>query len=271
VKFLILILIFLSSCKLPETMSRDEGSLRLPKELSSQIIDKAGAQIPTDILMTDHNGKKVLLGDYLNDKPVIITLSYGACPMLCQLVLNGLVNGLKGVSYKPGKDYRIVSLSIDDKETPEKAKEKRDSYVKSFDYPTNIDWWTFHVADSEEIKRLADSLGFNYFYDQKSRQFAHGAGIFVLSKKAILSRTLFGIEFKPGDIKLALSEAADGKIGSFVDQIILSCFHYDPDSHKYGVYIFGIMRLSGLLTIVILGVMLLMYFRGERKRVNSVV
>ncbi len=128
------------------------------------------------------------------------------------------------------------------------------------------------MMSKEEARRLADAVGFNYVYEQKSKQFAHGAGIFVLSPTTgVLSRTLFGISFKPQDIRLALGEAADGKIGSFVDRVLLSCFHYDPDSHRYGIYVMGVMRLGGILTMLILGAVLVMYFRGERKSAKSVV
>lgn len=250
-----------------------EGSLFVPKELAnSTIVDKAGAQVPKDIALTDHEGRQVKLGDYFKDgdeRPVILTLGYYECPMLCSLVLNGLVKGLTGVSYTPGKDYRIISVSINEKESVDLAQSKRDAYLHSLGAKPDVDWWSFHVTTASEAKRLADAVGFNYFWDSKTEQYAHSAGAFFLSKDAVLTRTIFGIEFKPNDMKLALSEAADGKIGSFVDQLILSCFHYDPDSHRYGVYIFGVMRICGLLTIVILAVMLLMYFRGERKRVGS--
>lgn len=257
-----------------------EGSLRMPMELAkSQIVDKAGAKIPLDIVMTDHNGKQVVLGDYLKGSkvPVIVNLGFYGCDMLCGLVLNGLTKGLKEVSFKPGRDYRIVTLSIDENETSELAAQKRKTYLAVMDYKEDVDWWSFHTAKASEIDRFTKALGFNFYKDKKTGQFAHGAGFFVMAPAdedatfAILSRTLFGIEFKPGDIKLALSEAADGKIGSFVDQLILSCFHYDPDSHRYGVYIFGVMRVGGLLTVLILAVMLLMYFRGERKREDFVV
>lgn len=252
-----------------------EGSLRIPSEIEkAQLEDKAGVQLPLDVQLTRHDGQQIKLGDYFSKddpRPVIVTLGYYGCPMLCSLVLNGLIDGLKGVSFKPGRDYRMVSISIDEREKPELAREKRAVYLKSLGYPEDSDFWNFHVAVADEVKRVADAVGFNYFYDKKIDQFAHGAGFFVFSPSGVLSRTFFGINFKPSDIKLALGEAADGKIGSFVDRVILSCFHYDPDSHRYGVYIFGVMRLGGILTILILGFVLLAYFRGERKRAGTKV
>ncbi len=248
-----------------------EGSLRVPMELeNSQIEDKAGVQVPLDIAMTDQDGKSMLLQDYFSSsdtRPAILSIGYYGCPMLCSLVLNGMLDGLKELSYDIGKDYRIISVSIDDREGPDLARKKRDAYTAALGVPAEYEKaWTFHVMSATEAKRLSDAVGFNYYFDKKNDQFAHGAGFFVLSPKGVLARTLFGISFSPSDIKLALSEAADGKIGSFIDQVLLSCFHYNPDSHRYGVYIFGVMRLGGILTILILGTILLLYFRGERKR-----
>jgi protein SCO1 len=256
-------------------MAEGEGSLRMPKELEqAEIEDKAGARLPLDVVMTNQDGKIVTLADYFSSsdkRPVILTLGYYGCPMLCSLVLNGLLEGLKGISFKPGQDYRLISVSIDAREKPDLAHRKRGAYLASLNAPLDVDWWQFHVADAEASKRLAQSVGFNYSYDKKTDQFAHGAGFFVITPDGVLSRTLFGISYKPTDIKLALSEASDGKIGSFIDRVILSCFHYNPDSHRYGIYIMGVMRLGAMATVLILGIVLLMYFRGERKRINSVV
>lgn len=258
-----------------DLLAQGEGSLRVPKELEmAQMEDRAGTKVPLDVEMTDQDGRVVRLGDYFSasdPRPVILTLGYYGCPMLCSLVLNGLIDGLKGVSFKPGQDFHMLSVSIDDREKPDLAKKKRMAYLGALGGSADADWWQFHVMTAANAKALADAVGFNYTYDKKNDQFAHGAGFFVVSPAGVLSRTLFGINFSPSDIKLALSEAADGKIGSFVDRVLLSCFHYDPDSHRYGVYIFGVMRLGGILTIIILGVVLLMFFRGERKRIDSVV
>lgn len=245
----------------------------MPNDLANlDIVDKAGANLPLDVALTDHNGQNVMLNHYFSPddkRPLILVLGYYGCPMLCSLVLNGLVEALKDVSFKPGKDYRLLSVSIDDRETADLAKRKRAAYLGALGADESVDWWSFHVTNAHEAKRLADAVGFNYVYDKKVDQFGHGAGVFAVSPEGVLSRTLFGIKFKPSDVKLALSEAADGKIGSFVDRVLLSCFHYDPDSHRYGVYIFGVMRLGGVLTIVILGSVLLMYFRQEKKRAKA--
>jgi protein SCO1 len=252
-----------------------EGSLRMPNEImQAELEDKSGAKLPLDVMLTDQDGRVLSFGDYISSedaRPIILTLGYYGCPMLCTLVLNGLLEGLKDISFEPGKHYRILSISIDPRETSDLANRKRKNYLEAFDAKTDDNFWNFHVTNSHDAKKLADAVGFNYYYDKKTDQFAHGAGFFVVTAKGVLSRTLFGINFKSSDIKLALSEAAEGKIGSFIDRVILSCFHYDPDSHRYGVYIFGVMRLSGILTIIILGTVLLIYFRSERKRADSMV
>lgn len=252
-----------------------EGSLRMPKELEhAEIIDKAGAQLPLDVKMTNQDGRELKLGDYFSEsdrRPIILTLGYYGCPMLCSLVLNGLTESLKNIKYKPGQDFRIVSVSIDERETADLAKKKQRAYLGSFGVSPDADWWQFNVMDSASSRRLADSVGFDFAYDKKTDQFAHGAGFFVLTPKGILSRTLYGIKFEPSDITLALGEASDGKIGSFIDRVILSCFHYNPDSHRYGIYIMGVMRLGGIVTVLVLGIVLLMYFRAERKRIDKVI
>lgn len=243
----------------------------VPRELqNAELEDKAGTQVPLDISMTDQDGKERKLGDYFSasdKRPVVLILGYYGCPMLCGLVATGIVKGLKQVSFKPGPDYRLISVSIDEREQVSLAKTKQELFSEALGIAkSDVSSWTFHVTTSEEALKLSKAIGFNYYFDKKIDQFAHGAGFFVVTPAGVLARTLFGISFKPSDIKLALSEAAEGKIGSFLDRVLLSCFHYDPDSHRYGVYVFGVMRLGGVLTILILGGVLLMYFRQERKR-----
>lgn len=251
--------------------TENQGSLFLPEEFKkAEILDKAGAHIPLDIPLIDEDGQQVFLRDYLADqKPLIITMLYYGCPRLCSLVLNGQVDGLKKIAPRAGKDFRMIAVSIDERESFELAAQKGAIYRESLGLdPSDKQAWVFHVAKNEDSKRLAESLGFSYFYDKRDDQFAHGAGLFFLSSPSgLLARTLFGIEFKPNDLKLALGEASEGRVGTtFIERVILSCFHYDPDSHRYGVYILGVMRLGGVLTIIILGTLLLIYFRGEKKR-----
>lgn len=238
----------------------------VPHALENAIItDKAGTQIPLDIKYINHLGQKVRLRDELaRKKPLVVTIGYYGCPMLCNLVLNGVVEMLKGSKYFLGKDYSVASFSIDPREGFELAAKKRENYLNSFDKKVN-DAWSFNVMSEDEAKRLADAIGFGYHFDKKTDQYAHGAGFFLLTPDGVLSRTFFGIAFEPSQFNMALMESSDGKIGSFVDKVLLSCFHYDPDAHRYGVYIFGVMRLGGLLTVLIMAIFLAMHFRIERK------
>lgn len=258
----------------PSLKARDEkmGSLRMPKELeNAQIVDKPGALIPVDISLVNGEGKSVNLGHYFSPNfngPVILTLGYFECPMLCSLLLNGLTEVVNKIHYIAGKDFRIISVSIDPKENFSLAQKKQENYVKNLNLKEK-DPWIFHVTSQENARKLADAVGFNYYFDKKNNQYAHGAGFFVLSPKGVLARTLYGISFSPTDLKLSIQDASQGKVGSLFEKVILSCFHYDPDSHRYGIYILGIMRIFGVITILIMLMVLIFYFRAEKQKSHN--
>lgn len=243
-----------------------EGSLMVPAVMEgTEIIDKRGAVVPKEISLTNHLGQPVKLGDYLGqDKPVILTLGYYKCPMLCSLVLNATMDSIKGQSLKIGRDFSILSVSVNPDETPDLANAKRKNYLKSLGVSEKSPW-TFALGKTEDVSKLADSVGFGYKFHKPSGEYIHSAGIFILSPDGTLSRTLYGIAFKPSDLKMSLIDASNGKIGSIIDRVILSCFHYEPDSHKYGLYVFGVMRLAGVLTILILGSFVLVMLKRERR------
>lgn len=233
-----------------------EGSLRPIRELKGiEVEDRIGSRVPLEVELTNQDGQQVRLKDYIRPEqahPVIITLGYYACPMLCNLVLNGLLEGLKGLSsLQLGKDFSIVSVSIDPLESVELAFQKRQTYISALG-ASGAPSWTFHVAKEAQVRRLADALGFRYKKNPKTGEYMHGAAIFVVSPKGILTRTLYGIHYPSSDLKLALLESADGKLASVVDRILLSCFHYDPDSRRYGLYVIGVMRLGGGLMVVLM-------------------
>lgn len=245
-----------------------EGSLQAPREIEgTEIIDKRGNKIAFDVEVTNQNGEVQTLSSYFgNDqtRPVILTLGYYKCPMLCNLVLNGFIDSLKTMSLTMGKDFRVISVSINPNETYDLGHSKRANYLKAINLGDDADW-NFFVGKESEVKRLADSVGFQYKFHKQSGEYIHSAGIFVLSPQGILSRTLYGIDYKTPDVKMALIDASHGKIGSLLDKVILSCFHYDPDSHKYGVYVFGLMRVGGLFTILVISFMLFLYWRYEKR------
>jgi protein SCO1/2 len=235
------------------------------------IEEHPGARVPLDVRLTDHTGREVTLGErFGHGRPVILTLGYYGCPMLCSVVLNGLVKGLKGLPYRPGTDFDVVSVSIEPKETVALAAEKRANYVEELGAdPARPGWW-FHVAAASESRRLADAVGFRYRWDERTGQWAHAAAIYVLTPDGRISRYLYGIDFAPATLKLALVEAGEGKTGNTVDKLLLYCFHYDPAAGSYVFFATNVMKLGGLLTLAGLGGFLLHLWRGNRRRRDEV-
>jgi len=247
-----------------------EGSLREIGQLEgTEVIDKLGNKIPDSLTFTNEKGELIKFSEILQrnggGKPTILTLGYYQCPMLCSLVQNGLVNGLNKIPFRAGKDFNLVSISIDPKEGPSLAQAKKNNYTKAVGLPAEGDEWSFLVGTESEIKKIAGAVGFGYKWDEKSKQYIHSAAIFILSPEGVLSRTLWGINYKPSDLRLAIVEAGEGKVGTVIDRILLSCFHYDPDSHRYGFYILGIMKIGGILTIILLGGFLLILWRRDKR------
>lgn len=249
---------------------QDEPRPPTPRELKGvEILDKLGDKVPLDVELTDETGAVVKLGKYFSGeragKPVLLTLGYYECPMLCSLVLNGTMDALKELDLKPGEDFTWVTVSIDPKETVDTARMKRDRYVEAYGRAGAEAGWHFHTGDETQVKRLADAVGFKYRWDERSEQWAHGAGIFFLGADGTLTRTLYGLTFKPDDVKFALMEASNGTVGTIAERILLSCFSYTPDGQRYGVYVLGVMRLAGVLTILLLGGFLIILWRRERR------
>lgn len=251
-------------------VSQASGTIVDPKptKLDNVGIDeKLGDDFPTDIPFIDHNGESVTLGQYFDgERPVILNLVYYNCPMLCNMVLNGFVDVMKAVELEPGRDFQIVTLSINPEEGPELAKAKRDNYLSSLGREGAGDGWVFLTGSEENIRQVAESVGFRYAYDEAIAQYAHAAAIFVLTNDARVSRYLYGINFQPRDLKLALLEASDGKIGTTIDQLILFCYHFDPGSNSYVLFAMNVMRLGGGFTILLLGFLLFpVWFRSYRR------
>lgn len=245
------------------------GSLTVPRVLEgTEIVDKRGTQLPLDAWFTDHHGKRVSLNEiFAQDasSPVILALGYYGCPMLCGMVFGGLSEGVRGLDLKLGKDYRIVTLSIDPTESSELAAAKRQNYLSALGLSSDAPWY-FLTGTKEQVDRVAEAVGFGYRYDAPSKEYAHSAGVFILTPTGVVSRTYWGIQYDPKELRLSLIDASGGKVGTLMDRILLSCFHYDPDSHRYGVYIFGVMRLGGALTAIVVGSMLLAFWYSERRK-----
>lgn len=221
------------------------------------IIERAGDTIPLDIRLTDETGQEVVLSDYFSEeKPVIIVMAYYTCPMLCNLVLSGVAQTAAQLSWLPGEEYRILTISIDSTESYKLAAEKKENYIKSMKRPEAAPGWLFFTATGDQSRKLADALGFQYYYDEQQKQYAHAAVVFVLTPKGSISRYLYGIEFPKNDFKMALMEAAGGNIGSNFDRILLYCYHYDPDAGGYVLLASRVMTLGGAGTLLVLSILL---------------
>jgi protein SCO1/2 len=240
----------------------------LPSQLEGVGIDQMlDAQVPLDLTFRDEAGGQVKLQDYFQrGKPVILTLVYYECPMLCTLVLNGLVSALRTLSFDVGRQFEIVTVSFDPRETAELAAEKKNTYLQEYRRPGAETGWHFLTGEAAAVESLARSVGFRYRYDPEVKQFAHGAAIMVLTPKGRVARYFYGVEYAPRDLRLGLIEAAEERIGNPVDQLLLYCFHYDPATGTYSAAILNIVRLAGLVTVVALLGFILMSGRGGRPK-----
>jgi protein SCO1 len=240
----------------------------LPKILRNVGFDqRLNEQVPLDIPFVDDEGQPVTLGKYFGDnKPVILVLAYYRCPMLCTQVLNGLVQGMREMPFSVGKEFRVVTVSFDPHETTEMAAAKRRTYLHSYGKPEAAEGWHFLTGSEQSISRLTRAVGFRFAYDPLSDQFAHAAGIVLLTPTGKISRYFYDIHYSGRDLRLGLVEASRNKIGSPIDQILLFCFHYDPTAGKYGAAIMNLVRAGGVLTVIALGVMFGLLMRGEKRR-----
>ncbi len=230
-----------------------------------RIDQKLDGQIPLGLVFRDENGDTVRLARYFG-KPVVLSLVYYDCPMLCTEVLNGMVQGFKGLRFMPGREFNVVTVSIDPRETPEIASAKKEVYMKSLGRPGAEAGWHFLTGDPASIDSLAAAVGFHYLYDPRSGQFAHATGIMVATPGGRLSRYLLGLEYPSEDLRFSLMDASNGKIGTVIDRLVLLCYHYDPTTGKYGLVIANVFRIGGALTVVLLGGGILLMLRRERRR-----
>jgi protein SCO1/2 len=229
------------------------------------IDQKLDDQIPLDLEFTDEDGRAVRLGDFFGKRPVVLALVYYECPMLCTQVLNGLVGSLEALAFNPGEEFEVVVLSFDPGETPALAAEKRATYLRRYGRPGHEAGWHFLTGREASIRALTDAVGFRYAYDEAIDQYAHPASITVLTGEGRVSKYLYGIEFAPRDLRLALVEAAAGRIGTAIDQALLFCYHYDPATGKYGLVVMNLVRTGGVLTLLGLGAFILLTLRRERR------
>jgi protein SCO1/2 len=232
------------------------------------IVEHLDAKLPLDATFRDEDGRPVTLGDFFDgERPVIVTLNYYRCPMLCGLMLNGVADGFEAMEWSPGVEFDVVTISIDPLETPELAREKKQNYLKRLGKPAAARGWHFLTGYEPQIDRVAEAVGFSYAYDPETKEYAHAAGIVVATPDGRVARYLYGIEYPAKRLKLALLEASEGSVGSALDQLILYCYHYDPSNRRYSPVAMNIMRVGGGATALILGISLgALWLREWRRR-----
>jgi protein SCO1 len=236
-----------------------------PPELKHVGIEqRLGEQVPLNLQFTDETGKTVKLGDYFQSgRPVILNLVYYQCPMLCGEVLQGLTAMTKVIGFMPGKQFEIVTVSIDPRETPQLAAAKKKTFMERLGRPGAENGWHFLVGKQPEIDALAKALGWEYQYDPKTDQFAHAAGVILATPEGKIAQYYYGVEYSARDMRLGIVEASKNRIGSLTDQVLLYCYHYDPRIGKYGAVVTNMVRLGGALTLVILGGFLIVMYMHE--------
>ncbi len=240
----------------------------LPKAVQNVGIDQhLGDQVTMSLPVRDEHGNLTTLGSYFGKRPVILAMAYYECPNLCTLVMNGVFGAMKALPFVPGKDFDVVSVSINPHETSELALKKKESYLSGYHQTDHADAYHFLTADQRTIDILTKEVGFRYSYDSESHQFSHASGIMVLTPDGRLSRYFFGVEYAPRDLKYGLIDASGGKIGSVADKLLLFCYHYDPATGKYGAAIQNMLRIGGGLTLLAMGLMF--YSFRRRARLNS--
>ena len=215
------------------------------------------AHLPLDLAFRDEAGRNVQLREYFTQKPVLLALVYYGCPMLCNQTEQGVVGALRMLSFNPGRDYEVVFVSFDPRESPDMAAQKKESAMTHFRRPETASGWHFLTGSKESIDALTKGANFRYSFDQKSNLFAHASGIMLLTPGGRISRYFYGIEYPSRDLRLGLVDASAGKIGSPIDQVLLFCYQYDPSSATYSASILKIVRLAGILTVlgIVMGIL----------------
>ena len=222
--------------------------------------------LPLDATFRDENGRTVTLGDYFGRKPVVLAFVYLQCPMLCTQVMNGISSSLKAVPFTPGKDFDVVLISFDPRDTPAVAAEKKRAHMEYWGAGQTAGAWHFLTGDEPNIARVTSAAGFTYKWDEPTGQFAHVSGVLVVTPDGRLSRYFYGVEYSPKELRMALVESGEGKIGSAIDQLLLYCYHYDPAAGQYGVVVMNLVRLGGVVTVAMIVGFILLMWRSDRSR-----
>lgn len=227
---------------------------------------RLGANVPLNAVFRDETGATVMLSRYLGERPIVLAMAYYKCPNLCTVVLNGMLESLRDVRQEVGRDFDVVVVSVDPTETPALAAEKKHTYSMRYGRPGSAKGWHFLTGDAANIRLLADAVGFHYVYDPQSKQYAHASGIVVVTPDGKVSRYFLGIEYPPKEMRAALLQASESKIGSLANRLLLLCFHYDPNTGRYTLIITRVMQVAGIGTALVVGWMIVHLTRYERKR-----
>jgi protein SCO1/2 len=241
---------------------------QMPAVLSTVSFDqRLNEQLPLDLPFKDEDGRDVRLGAFFGQRPVILAFVYYECPMLCTQVLNGLTTSLTVLAERVGREFDVVAVSFDPRETPVLANGKKKAYTDRYKRPASVGGWHFLTGSEASIKALTDAAGFHYTWDAKSQQFAHPSGIVIVTPDGRVSRYFFGIEYASRDVKFALMESSAGKIGNAIDQLLLYCYHYDPATGSYGFVAMGAVRIAGAVTLIaLLGFVIVSIAREPRNQ-----
>jgi protein SCO1/2 len=237
------------------------ANTRPPRLENVGIEQHLDSQLPPDLIFRDETGKAVKLGDYFGRKPLILNLVYYNCTMLCGEALAGLSSSMRLIKFDVGNEFDVVTVSFDPRETPEMAAAKKADYVKRYGRPGAAGGWHFLTGQPESINALTKAVGFQYQYDARTNQYAHATAIMVVTPQGRISRYFYGVDFPPKDVRMGLVEASQGKIGNAVDAVLLYCYHYNPETGKYGAMVSNILRMAGAATILLLGGLLFILWR----------
>jgi protein SCO1/2 len=246
--------------------AQDNAAITPPQLRGVGIDQRLNNQVPLDLKFRDETGQTVTLGSYFGKKPVILSLVYYSCPMLCTMAENGLLNALRDVKFNIGEQFEVVTVSIDPTEKPDMAMGKKAVYAGLYGRPGAKQGWHFLVGDEPSISALAMAVGFHYNYIPETKQFAHATGIVVLTPQGKVSRYFYGILYPARDIRLALVEAASEKIGNPVDAVLLYCCEYDPVAGKYNMIVAHVLKISGAITLLCMGTLIFALSRGGRQK-----
>ncbi|MGE4055078.1 MAG: SCO family protein [Vicinamibacterales bacterium] len=231
---------------------------------------RMGEAVPLDVDFTDESGRVVKLGEFFGTKPVVLAFVYYECPMLCTQTLRSMASSFGVLSMNPGEDFEIVLVSIDPRETPEVAARRKAEVIERYGRTEAAGGWHFLTGKPDAIERVAGAAGFRYAWDEQTQQYAHPAGIVILTPDGRAARYLFGLDYGPRDLRLAMIEASEGTIGTAVDAILLYCYHYDPMTGRYGLVVMRLLRVAGVATVLAIGAFIVVMLRRERRTPGNV-